>query len=44
VKRREINARYRFDTVKSAVRAFNNRAVEGVSPEQDSRGTEPPVC
>jgi MFS superfamily sulfate permease-like transporter len=37
VKRRDLYARYRFDTIKSAVRAFNNRVEEGVSPGTDSR-------
>ena len=36
VKRRDLYAKYRFDTIKSAVRAFNNRVNEGVSPEPDS--------
>ncbi len=36
VKRRDRNAKYRFDTIKSAVRAFNNRANTGVPPEPDS--------
>jgi len=36
VKHREINARYRFDTIKSAVHALNNRANEGVCPVPDS--------
>ena len=40
VKRRELYAKYRFDTIKSAVRAFNNRASEGVSPEPDSSRVE----
>ena len=35
-KRREFHARYHFDTIKSAVRAFNNRVEEGVSPGPDS--------
>jgi len=37
VKRRELNARYRFDTIKSAVRAFNNRTEKGVPPGTDSQ-------
>jgi high affinity sulfate transporter 1 len=32
VKRRVSNARYQFDTIKSAVRAFNNRVDKEVSP------------
>jgi len=36
MKRREFHARYHFDTIKSAVRAFNNRVDEGVSPGPDS--------
>jgi high affinity sulfate transporter 1 len=32
VKRRESNARYQFDTIKSALRAFNNRVDKGVPP------------
>ena len=40
VKRRDLYAKYRFDTIKSAVRAFNNRASEGVSPEPDSSRVE----
>jgi MFS superfamily sulfate permease-like transporter len=36
VKHRERYAGYRFDTIKSAVRAFNNRVEEGVSPGPDS--------
>jgi high affinity sulfate transporter 1 len=35
VKRRELYGKYRFDTIKSAVRAFNNRIKEEVSPEPD---------
>jgi MFS superfamily sulfate permease-like transporter len=34
--RHELHARYRFDTIKSAVRAFNNRVEEGVFPGPDS--------
>ena len=36
LKRREVHARYHFDTIKSAVRAFNNRVEEGVFPGPDS--------
>jgi high affinity sulfate transporter 1 len=32
VKHRELHARYRFHTIKAAVRAFNNRAEDGISP------------
>ncbi len=35
-KRRDLYAKYRFDTIKSAVHAFNNRANEVVSPAPDS--------
>jgi len=37
MKHRERYAGYRFDTIKSAVRAFNNRADESVSPGPDSQ-------
>jgi high affinity sulfate transporter 1 len=37
MKRRELHARYHFDTIKSAVRAFNNRVEKGVSPGTDSQ-------
>ena len=36
VKRLERYANYRFHTVKSAVRAFNNRVDERISPGPDS--------
>ena len=36
LKRRDRYAKYRFDTIKSAVRAFNNRVEEAVSPGPDS--------
>ena len=36
MKQRELHVRYRFYTVKSAVRAFNNRFDEEVSPAPDS--------
>ena len=36
VKRRNFNAEYHFDTIKSAVRAFNNRSSKGIGPEPDS--------
>jgi hypothetical protein len=36
VKQRELHAKYRFHTIKSAVRAFNNRVKDGVSPAPDS--------
>lgn len=36
-KRRELYARYRFDTIKSAVRAFHSRAKEGVPTEPYSQ-------
>ena len=36
VKHLDNYAQYRFDTIKSAVRAFNNRVEEAVSPAQDS--------
>jgi len=36
VKRRKLNVIYRFDTIKSAVRAFNNRFDEAVSRAPDS--------
>ncbi len=39
VKQGERNAEYRFDTVKSAVRAFNNRGGEVVSTESDLKQT-----
>jgi high affinity sulfate transporter 1 len=38
MKHRELHARYRFHTVKSAVRAFNNRVKEGVSPGPNGNG------
>ena len=37
VKRHEQYAGYRFDTIKSAVRAFNNRVEKGASPVADSQ-------
>ena len=40
VKHRERHAQYRFHTVKSAVRAFNNRAGEAVSTEADLKQTQ----
>lgn len=33
--RREANAKYRFDTLKSAVRAFNNREIQRVNNTPD---------
>ena len=36
VKRGELNVIYRLDTIKSAVRAFNNRFDEAVSLAPDS--------
>ena len=35
VQRRDLYAKYHFDTLKSAVRAFNNRIDEGASPGSD---------
>ena len=35
VKQRELHAKYRFHTTKSAVRAFKNRVKDGVSPAPD---------
>jgi high affinity sulfate transporter 1 len=39
VKHRELHAKYRFHTIKAAVRAFNNRVEDGVSPGPDSGRT-----
>ena len=36
VQRRDLYAKYHFDTLKSAVRTFNNRIDEGASPGSDS--------
>ena len=36
-KRREVHAKYRYETLKSAVRAFNNRSVQEATPN----GSEP---
>lgn len=37
VKRRNLHAEHHFDTIKSAVRAFNNRTRKEVSPAPDSQ-------
>jgi MFS superfamily sulfate permease-like transporter len=34
-KRKEKHAKYRYDTLKSAVRAFNNRSVQDATPNEN---------